>query len=155
MREIKFRAWDISAEKMITDGLDFELNLLDIDLGDHNPWSGIGYPSYYDKYFKIMQFTGRKDSDGVDIYERDIVQFTWWWFDGSQRESLLTGEIVYSNENMSFQLKGVKNKEWERHTGYENDSDYLTPFSELNFEEADFSVIGNIHTTPELLQVES
>ena len=99
-----------------------------------------------------MQFTGLTDSGGVEIYEGDIVEFTYWWFDGNEAESKLTGTIVYSNELMSFQLKGIKNKEWERHTGYENDQEYLTAFSELNFTEADFEVIGNIHENSELLK---
>jgi uncharacterized phage protein (TIGR01671 family) len=100
----------------------------------------------------IMQYTGLKDVAGVEIYEGDIVEFTYWWFDGTESESNLTGTIVYSDHSMSFQLKGVKNKEWERHTGYENDTEYLTPFSELNFVDADFHVLGNIHQHKELLE---
>ena len=100
----------------------------------------------------LCQFTGLKDNNDVEIYEGDIVQFSFWWFDGNECESLLTGTIVYDNNSMSFQLKGVKNKEWENFTGYENDTKYLTPFSELNFCEADFSVIGNVYQNPELLE---
>jgi len=101
----------------------------------------------------LGQFTGRHDRDGSEIYEGDMVLFTWWWFDGQERDSELTGTIVYSEENMSFQLKGVKNAEWERFMGFENDREYLTPFSELMFEDADFRVVGNIHDNPELLTI--
>lgn len=100
----------------------------------------------------IGQYTGLKDKNGKKIFEGDIVRFIWWWFDGAERESELTGTIVYSSDNMSFQLKGVKNKEWRDFVGAnEHDMDYLTPFSELNFCDADFEVIGNIHDNPELL----
>jgi len=143
-REIKFRAYCFRDNKME------RLECVD------------GRAGFYDRefaqtyidglYSEVMQFTGLKDSNGVEIYEGDIVQFTYWWFDGSEQESTLTGEIVYSDELMSFQLKGVKNEAWERHTGCEGDTEYLTPFSELNFDEADFSVIGNIHENPQLLQ---
>lgn len=98
-----------------------------------------------------VQYTGLQDTEGREIYEDDVVSFTYWWFDGAERDSILTGTIVYSNEAMSFQLKGVKNKEWEQFTGYENNTEYLTPFSELNFVDADFQVIGNIRENPELL----
>lgn len=96
----------------------------------------------------VGQFTGLTDKEGNRIFEGDIIEFTYWWFDGAEQDTCLRGVIVYSSENMSYQLKGVKNKEWEKHTGYENDTEYLTPFSELNFAEADFKVIGNIHDNP-------
>ena len=138
MRELKFRSWNslhgvMEIPRVIANPVDFM------------------EPSYG----KLMQYTGIKDVNGVEIYDGDIVQFTYWWFDGNEAESTLTGLIVYSAHSMSFQLKGVKNKEWERHTGYENDTEYLTPFSELNFDEAAFKVIGNIHENPELLNNKS
>ena len=135
MREIKFRAWSL---------IGFRFWYFDLHTG---------FNAENSDCFPIAdQFTGVKDANGVEVYEGDVVNFTYWWFDGNPTESYLTGHIVYSESSMSFQLKGVKNKEWERHTGYENDSDYLTSFSELNFEEADFEVIGNIHQNPELLE---
>ena len=99
----------------------------------------------------VGQWTGRNDSKDTEMYAGDIIEFTYWWFDGNIAEATLTGTIVYANDLMSFQLKGVKNKEWEKFTGYENDQDYLTPFSELSFDEADFSVIGNLTDNPELI----
>jgi len=101
----------------------------------------------------IGQYVGLSDTQCRDMFERDIISFTYWWFDGSVAETQLIGEIVYSGENLSFQLKGVKNKDWERHTGYENNTDYLTPFSELTFAEDDFQIIGNAIDNPKLLEL--
>lgn len=138
MRDIKFRFWVKKAKEMCG----WELmkkecdRLSALETGDFIP----------------MQFTGLKDKNGKEIFEGDVVRFTWWWFDGQERESDLTGTIVYSDDLMSFQMKGVKNKEWETFTGYENDQNYLTPFSELRFSEDDFEVVGNIYENPELIK---
>ncbi len=167
MRDIRFRAWDTdncamyysgrdedNGEGPIVWGIDFggvffeEMTLLDLEVGgEHEQQYRYMMPNQ-----ELMQYTGLHDTNGKEIYEGDVVQFTYWWFDGNIAESLLTGTIVYSDPCMSFQLKGVKNEEWERHTGYENDQEYLTPFSELTFEDDDFEVIGNIHENPELLE---
>lgn len=122
-RQFKFRGWDGERfyPSSMYDGLD------------------VFFSWMKQKKAAIQQFTGLQDCDGRDIYEGDFVEFTVWWFDGNQRETQLTGEIVWSDCHMSFQLKGVVNDEWRRHTGYDDDS--YTPFSMLNFEDADFRVI--------------
>ncbi len=143
-REIKFRAFSK------VDGGRYDYGGFSI----HATGKIVRDMPWIDKDATIEQYTGLKDSDGVEIYEGDIVQFTYWWFDGNHTESQLTGQIVYSNELMSCQMKGVKNKEWERFTGHENDNEYLTAFSELQFEEDDFKVLGNVHQHPNLLEGE-
>ena len=141
MRELKFRKWN-DIEKSFTwmkvnkrGGWDITGDVY-VD-GNTNPWE---------------QFTGLQDSEGNDIYENDIIEFTYWWFDGAERDTQLKGLIVYAKELLSFQLKGVKNKEWEQFTGCEENNEYLTAFSELRFTEDDFSIIGNINENPELLK---
>ena len=148
MREIVFRG------KKVNDGMWIQGYLFQCWGRAYILWGMTNdTPTMHDvKPETVGQFTGLVDKNGKMIFEGDIVRFIWWWFDGAERESELTGTIVYSSDNMSFQLKGVKNKEWRDFVGAdEHDMDYLTPFSELNFCDADFEIIGNIHDNPELL----
>jgi hypothetical protein len=55
MKEIKFRAWNTFTKRM------FQLEALDLS-GKRNPLN------------ILLQYTGLKDSKGVEIYEGDIVK---------------------------------------------------------------------------------
>ena len=72
MREIKFRAWDVEREKYR-----FGADNLMMDLSGRLYWQfGYAEPDMLpkDTPFRIEQFTGIQDSEGVNIYEGDIVK---------------------------------------------------------------------------------
>lgn len=115
MREIKFRAWCKFENKMY--------NKFYIE--DHMKFAFMDelIDSAKERY-EIMQFTGLKDVNGVEIYESDVVE--------DYNRNLFTVEY---NMFCSFMLYPLKNRE-----------KFLAIYPAI-----ELKVIGNIHKNPELL----
>ena len=121
MREIKFRAWDK------------KYGMMDSDFYIHS--SGSQYDLASSNYntphieiekaeLELMQYTGLKDKNGVEIYEGDLVQV----------------EELFPNEPF---------KVWFRnglfHIGNWHAQGFMNAFDE-------YCVVGNIYENPELLE---
>lgn len=156
MREIRYRAWDKTSNLMRTDITSIEFKS-DGSLAQINVTSGadILYP---EEEAVLMQYTGLKDKNGVEIYEGDIVAS--WYYGGHPTEESAVYEVKWLDKNEAEFL------EFGASSNYPN----LAPAVGLGFvllrgklDHKDlklcyfserFEVIGNIYENPELLEAE-
>ena len=113
MREIRFRAWGTHTKKMHSWAELLNLNLPNIMRGSR--YTGM----------VLMQYTGLKDRNGVEIYEGDIVVGAYHW------------QIVYAPEYGA----------WSLH----DKNGIVDLLSDYDITNNNFIVIGNIYENPELL----
>jgi len=142
MREIKFRVWDSQKKCMYgarqlyweNDGtFDFYKGSgikMDVSLGD-----------------ALMQYTGLKDKNGVEIYEGDIVKNHWHNVLGKDIGSIWEVKFgEYDNSDLEWGSPGL-GFYCESPTEYRQNTPTEIPTDEDN----GIEVIGNIYENPELL----
>ena len=110
MKEIKFRYFDEKAQKML------QLKQFHFD--------------NFRKKYKVMQYTGLTDKQGVEIYEGDIVNFI---------PMDMFGVVKVFNKSLCFGLEWVNSK-----------TEIFTQLFYLECEQ-ELEVIGNIYEDSHLL----
>lgn len=131
MRDIKFRAWDKKKNDWFDDGVTLYIELNgSINFG----WNGEIMDDYTDRIV-LMKHTGKKDSNGVEIYDGDIVH---------------DDEFIYTVCFGDFTDDDDFQEPAQRQTGFyivDTHTDETFPFYNLTYR-----VIGNIYENPELLE---
>jgi len=134
MREDKFRAWDKLEERMYT-------NVQNGIYEDPDDWIYFGDILGLER-FEIMQFTGLKDANDIEIYEGDILKI-----------------IPINLEHYPISLFFVRKIDspwgttytWEPISGYEC-STHIMDWDSENKKHLNVKVIGNIFKNKNLLE---
>lgn len=141
MREIKFRAWDKERKEMIfqSDNTTKTNSVMETQFtfDDMGPWvvtrNYLAAAWNEIKSFELMQYTGLKDKNGVEIYEGDILSTD------LSRPYLI---VEYRNGGFMYQC-------------HDDGKDYydfmLSTDAETNQDKYS-EVIGNIYENPELIK---
>lgn len=130
MQKIKFRAWDEEAKKMVTERVGWHY-----DQYTYTKWNN-------DHVGDIMQYTGLKDKNGVEIYEGDIIE-------SSENGYMYVVQdffpISRHTESDCIGLREQDGSILSSNGIREHSSDDWMSWNEM------YEVIGNIYENPELL----
>lgn len=126
MREIKFRSWDTYNKEM--------LEVQELDYADSYNGQPMIRTTMYNDYFDtedmiLMQYTGLKDKNGVEIYEGDIVRILGGEYEQGfyeWEEKVCIKDFIYDGFNLMMTVNQIGNEALE--------------------------VIGNIYDNPELIE---
>ncbi len=150
MREIKFRAWDKVTRQFVTSFTMTSNGHIELWVGDGS--GKVREPQDFD----VLQYTGLKDKNGVEIYEGDLLRH----YNGLINELY---EVKWSSEDTCYTVKlqgrFIDPEMSDPYTDEQivqmqltSDVKYLMVMYSLSAMSGEAEVIGNIYENPELLE---
>lgn len=130
MREIKFRAWDKNSSRWTN------YSIVDDLLRFYDKHTGCWMTDKNQERFKLMQYTGLKDKNGVEIYEGDIIKKAQIYPNGEIEKKV--GFVKFRTEDLQIVL---------------GDNTDMWAMTGKNLFETS-AVVGNIYENPELISEE-
>jgi len=134
-RELKFKVWSKEKHTFLHTREEFNpnkgLEFLWYD-GVREGWRGIGYFIEKPESFEVVQYTGLKDTKGVEIYERDLIK-------------LSEAPYVYKVYWYEYRLGIFCNNPALTKMGWAEQ-----PFNKSVYKRCE--VVGNVFETPELFK---
>ena len=154
-REIKFRAWDLEDKRMIIHEQEFiPLKVTNFGVFRLSAVHGSDFwqmmpPSR----FVLMQYTGLKDKNGVEIYEGDIVYMVKYKF-GKGKSEVWTVEYMAEGSAAFCAYNQLNSCRVMEEALHQDSLEFggVGSFSPDGLGLAICEVIGNIHENPELLE---
>lgn len=166
MREIKFRFWDeLAGEITLVKTMHFyeeDGSLMGVESVDDDV---VYFEEEFKKRCSLMQYTGIKDENGVDVYEGDhITIFKDGYYGGFYAEEKYSGVVDLDDTGTAFILKNATYRRWNEDIPNkigDMEISFSMPDSEdleqiylcaFDLEPSNIVINGNIYENPELLE---
>jgi len=156
-RIIKFRAWSKILKLMTYDIKISDIKASNTGTPDHKDSKYIYLNEAIDRcqdLFILMQYIGTKDKYGREIYEGDVVKWTYPYHNEYLGSDTIYGVVEWDKRDCRFKIRQLTEGFYEIGCGSkEKLTFYGNERNERNFEFQDLQVIGNICKNPELLSI--
>lgn len=160
-REIKFRVWDKDLKKMHICGENqhdsISFSYPENEAHYYNLQNGCGSSTDGSGTYELMQYTGLKDKNGKEIYEGDIINYSF-----TDCGEVNTRVLEVYNDGINFKTREIYRDYWLEKVGgilsivhgqlnaHKGKTQYLTDISCSSI--YSYEVISNIYENPELLE---